>query len=88
MRDIVGFTLMFIGMCLVALCNAIWYQGKLVLQRKDLPVSFFSNYFWDFRMMDKAISEEMPPSCDPKANESHLGSLPNWSRDGSRWPRP
>jgi len=58
MNEIIGAALMFIGMILIMLCNGIWYQCKFVLKRKGFPVNYFYNHFRDFRMIDKAVSEE------------------------------
>jgi uncharacterized membrane protein YidH (DUF202 family) len=61
MQEVVGSVLMVIGMVLIMLCNAIWYQAKCALQRKGYPMNLFFNHFRDFKMIDKAVSEETDP---------------------------
>ena len=61
MQDIIGITLMVIGMILVAHCSAVWSQGKAALRSKGYPVDYFWNHDRDFGMIDKAVSEETDP---------------------------
>ena len=62
MQEAIGLALMFIGMCLIVFGNVIWYQGKFALERKGYPVSYFFRHFRDFKMIDKAVSEETDPT--------------------------
>lgn len=61
MRETLGQMLMIAGTFLMLLGNAIWYEGKVALQRKGYPVSLFMNHFRDYEMLNRAIAEELDP---------------------------